>query len=58
MVSVEKIYRLIRQDKASGGFLYKHLRHQLKHRKRPVGACKSKVPNRMFIEQRLQKDKQ
>ncbi len=55
MVSVESIYQFIRQDKANGGCLYKHLRHQLKHRKRAVEACKSKIPNRISIEQRPQK---
>lgn len=37
MVSVERIYQYIREDKAEGGDLYKHCRHALKHRKRPVG---------------------
>lgn len=37
MVSVERIYRYIRQDKKQGGDLYMHCRHKLKHRKRPVG---------------------
>jgi IS30 family transposase len=36
-VSHETIYKIIRKDKAEGGTLYKHTRHQLKHRKRPVG---------------------
>lgn len=37
MVSVERIYRYIRQDRASGGDLYTHCRHALKHRKRAAG---------------------
>ncbi len=37
MVSHERNYQYIRDDKAAGGHYYKHLRHQLKHRKRPVG---------------------
>ena len=37
MVSHERSYQYIRDDKAAGGQYYKHLRHQLKHRKRPVG---------------------
>lgn len=37
MVSHERIYQYIRQDKAAGGSLFKELRHRLKHRKRPVG---------------------
>lgn len=46
-VSHETIYKIIRQDKLQGGTLYKHTRHQLKHRKRPVGnkiAIKNRVP--------------
>lgn len=37
MVSVERIYQYIREDKAEGGDLYKNCRHALKHRKRPAG---------------------
>ena len=37
MVSVERIYQYIRQDREDGGDLYKNCRHRLKHRKRPVG---------------------
>lgn len=37
MVFVERIYQYVRQDKEQGGDLYKNCRHQLKHRKRPVG---------------------
>ena len=36
-VSHETIYKIIRKDKADGGDLYKHLRHKLKRRKRPIG---------------------
>ena len=36
MVSHERIYQFIRQDKARGGTLYKQLRHRLKHRKRTL----------------------
>lgn len=36
MVSHERIYQFIREDKARGGTLYKHLRHRLKHRKRSL----------------------
>ena len=52
-VSHETIYRIIRKDKEQGGTLYKHTRHKLKHRKRPVG---SKIPikNRVSIDQRPQ----
>jgi IS30 family transposase len=50
-VSHETIYKIIRQDKEQGGTLYKHTRHRLKHRKRPVG---SKIPikNRVSIDLR------
>ena len=47
----ETIYKLIRQDKSEGGTLYKHTRHQLKHRKRPVGK-KIAIKNRVTIDQR------
>jgi IS30 family transposase len=50
-VSHETIYKIIRKDKVEGGNLYKHTRHQLKHRKRPVG---SRIPikNRVSIDKR------
>lgn len=47
MVSHERIYEFIRQDKSNGGLLYKQLRHKLKHRKRPMGRhlpIKDRVP--------------
>ena len=50
-VSHETIYKIIRQDKREGGTLYKHTRHQLKHRKRPVGK-KISIKNRVSIDQR------
>ena len=51
MVSVERIYQYIRIDKAVGGCLYKHCRHRLKRRKKPVG---SNIPikDRVSIEKR------
>lgn len=52
MVSHERIYQLIRQDKAQGGDLYKHTRHRLKHRKRPVGGNKASVKGKRSIEER------
>lgn len=55
MVSVERIYQFIREDKAKGGTLYKHTRHQLKHRKRPVGVKGSRIKDRISIEQRPEK---
>jgi len=50
-VSHETIYRMIRKDKAEGGTLYKHTRHRLKHRKRPLGK-KITIKNRVSIELR------
>lgn len=52
MVSVEWIYRLIRDDKRNGGTLYRHCRHGLKHRKRCVGAGVGHIPDRVSIHQR------
>jgi len=51
VVSHETIYQIIRRDKAEGGTLYKHTRHRLKHRKRPVGK-KISIKNRVTIDQR------
>jgi len=50
-VSCETIYKIIRKDKQQGGKLYKHTRHQLKHRKRPVGD-RILIKNRVSIDQR------
>jgi len=50
-VSHETIYKMIRCDKEEGGTLYRHTRHQLKHRKRHVGK-KISIKNRVSIEQR------
>jgi len=55
MVSVERIYQFIRQDKANSGILYKNLRHKLKHRKQPVSKDKSRIIDRISIEQRPEK---
>jgi len=52
MVSHERIYQYIRQDKEQGGDLYKHLRHRLKHRKRPVGGKHNSIKNRISIDER------
>lgn len=52
MVSHERIYQYIRQDKLNGGDLYKELRHKLKHRKRPVGGEKVVIKNKVSIEKR------
>ena len=52
MVCVERIYQYIRQDKSNGGDLYKHLRHKLKHRKRPINDGKVRIKDRIGIDQR------
>ena len=51
-ISHETIYRMIRKDKAEGGILYKHCRHKLKHRTRPVGGKRISIPNRTSISER------
>lgn len=51
MVSHERIYQLIRKDKQDGGELYKHTRHRLKHRKRPVGG-KIVIKDKVSIDDR------
>ena len=50
-ISHETIYQWIKQDKKSGGNLYKHCRHKFKYRKRPVGSA-TNIPNRKSIRQR------
>ena len=50
MVSHERIYQYLRLDKAKGGTLYKHLRHQLKHRKRPVSGKQNTIKDKVSIE--------
>jgi IS30 family transposase len=52
MVSVERIYQFIRDDKAKGGNLWKHTRHKLKHRKRPVSGKQISIKNRVSIDRR------
>ena len=52
MVSHERIYQLVRQDKALGGDLWKHTRHKLKHRKRPVTGKQISIRNKVSIELR------
>ena len=52
MVSCERIYQFIREDKRKGGALWKHCRHQLKHRKRPVGGKKIIIPDKVSIDDR------
>ena len=51
-ISHETIYRMIHKDKAEGGTLYKHCRHKLKHRTRPVGGKRISIPNRTSISER------
>ena len=52
MVSHERIYAYIREDKKQGGNLYTHLRHQLKHRKRPVSGKHNTIKDRVSIDLR------
>ena len=52
MVSCERIYQFIREDKRNGGSLWKHCRHQLKHRKRPVGGKRIIIPDKVSIDER------
>jgi IS30 family transposase len=52
MVSHERIYQIIRKDKQNGGNLYKHTRHHLKHRKRPVGGKLIVIKDKVSIENR------
>ena len=51
MVSVERIYQYIREDKKAGGDLYTHCRHRLKHRNRPVGGH-FPIKERVSIDER------
>lgn len=52
MVSIERIYQLIRQDKIMGGSLFKHTRHKLKHRKRILRDERMPVKDRISIDKR------
>lgn len=52
MVSHERIYKYIRDDKQQGGTLYKSCRHKLKHRKRPITGKRIIISNKVSIEQR------
>ncbi|MGV4437850.1 IS30 family transposase, partial [Ornithobacterium rhinotracheale] len=54
MVSVERIYQYIREDKRKGGYLYKYCRHALKKRKAQVSKIVEKIKNRVSIEERPQ----
>jgi len=52
MVSHERIYQYIREDKLAGGEIYKYLRHKLKHRKRSVSGKHEVIKNKVSIENR------
>jgi IS30 family transposase len=52
MVSHERIYQFIRQDKKEGGLLWTQTRHKLKHRKRPVSGKQVNIKNKVSIELR------
>lgn len=51
-VCVETIYAYVRADKVNGGVLWKHCRHQLKRRKRPVSGSSVAIKNRTMIDER------
>ena len=55
IVSHERIYQYLREDKNKGGQLYKNLRHQLKHRKRAVSSNNIRIKDRISIDQRPEK---
>ena len=55
MVSTERIYQFIREDKIHGGNFYMHLRHKLKHRKRPISGSTTRIKDRISIDQRSEK---
>lgn len=52
MVSHERIYQYIRDDKINGGDLYLHLRHRMKHRKRPISVKHQVIKNKVSIDDR------
>jgi len=54
MVSHERIYQYVREDKHNGGSLYTHLRHSNKRYKKRYGGKdnRGQIPNRVSIEQR------
>ena len=52
IVGKTTIYKFIHQDKENGGDLYKHTRHQLKHRNRALYTSKKKVEDKKSIEER------
>ena len=52
MVSHERIYQLIRQDKIQGGVLWLQTRHKLKHRKRPLNGKQVNIKNKVSIDLR------
>lgn len=52
MVSHERIYQYIREDKHTGGDLYKHMRHKLKHRKRHISGKHELIKNKVSIDNR------
>ena len=52
IVSHETIYKLVREDKEQGGNLYKHMRHQLKHRKKYGSIQRHFIKNKRCISTR------
>lgn len=51
-VCIETIYAYIRADKVNGGDLWRHCRHQLKHRRRLQHSPYVAVQNRTMIDER------
>lgn len=52
MVSHERIYQFVREDKISGGTLWKNTRHKLKHRKRTFTNKSESIKNKVSIDKR------
>jgi IS30 family transposase len=52
MVSHGRICQFIRKDKREGGRLWKHTRHRLRHRKRPVSGKQPGIRNKVSIDLR------
>ncbi|MCT4614865.1 MAG: hypothetical protein N4A49_08330 [Marinifilaceae bacterium] len=57
MVSHERIYQYLREDKAQVGDLWKYTRHKLKHRKRPINGKHQNIKNKISIEKMDNEDK-
>lgn len=51
-ISHEKIYQIIRKDKAQGGDSYTNCRHRLKHRRHAPQGSAGRIPDRTSITER------